>query len=435
MWAGPNLLQVGRVDCPVMRRVLDTYRRAFAGLPRTVWVLALAGLVNRAGSMVLPFMTLYLTFKLGYPTALAGRIVGLWGIGSMAGSLLGGYWVDRLGAVRVQQISLLANAVGYLLLPLVKDPVPLGLLVLLTASLGEALRPAMMSAVAIAAAPEQRARSLALVRLAHNLGFAVGPAVGGVLATWSYVWLFVVDGVTCAAAAVLLGAVLGWRRGPVIASGARVAAGAGPWRRPAFVAFLAATFALGLVFFQVFSTLTLYWRTAYALPENHIGFLLGINGVLIVAVEMVLVHAVEKLPPLRVAAAGCVLIGVGFALTPMGRGAAWAALTVVVWTLGEMLALPQVNVVAASQGRAEEAGSYMGAYSLSFSLAFVVAPTAGTMALQHLGGKVLWLGVGTLGPLVALAFLALGSRLGTPRHEVAASDAVEEHVHAPLGEP
>lgn len=427
-----------RVDSTAVRVIVDTYRRAFSGLPRTVWVLALTALVNRAGGMVLPFMTLYLTERLGYPATLAGRIVAVWGIGSVVGSLLGGFLVDRLGALRVQHIALLANALGFALLPWVVRPGELGVLVLLTAVLGEALRPALMSAVSIAAPREVRARSLALLRLANNLGFAVGPAVGGVLASFSYTWLFVVDGGTCAAAAVLLGGVLGWRRGIVDRREAGAVPVPGPWVRPAFVAFLLTTFALGLVFFQVFSTLTLYWRNVYSLPEKEIGMLLGINGVMIATLEMVLVHLVERWPALRVAAVGSVLIGLGFALTPLGRGGTWAALTVVVWTLGEMLTLPQVNVIVASQGLPEQRGSYMGAYSLAFSAAFVVAPAVGTTVLQHFGGDVLWLAVGALGPVVASAFLALSPRLAV-RHGAPgpppSPEAAQEHAHAPLGEP
>lgn len=403
-----------------MRRLLNAYRRAFAGLPRTVWALAAAGLVNRSGSMVLPFLSLYLTTQLGLSPSTAGWVVGLYGTGSVAGSLLGGWLVDRIGAVRVQQMSLLGNALGFFLLPLARQPWSLAIVVLATSVVGEMLRPAMMSGAAQAAAPPVRARAMALVRLAHNLGFAVGPAVGGLLATINYHWLFITDGGTCAAAAMLLGGVFGWRARPIPVDHHGGPAGPASWRRPAFAAFLAAVFALGMVFFQIFATLPLYWRHAWGLAESRIGLLLGINGVLIVSVEMLLVHRLERHSPLRVAAVGSLLVCLGFALMSVGHGALWAAVTVLVWTIGEMLAMPQINAVAASQGGPGESGRTMGAFTLAFSLAFVVAPLTGMAVYQHWGGTVLWLGIGALGPLLATTLWLLAPHLGGHDPAVAA---------------
>ncbi|HNX48907.1 MAG TPA: MFS transporter [Thermoanaerobaculaceae bacterium] len=402
-----------------MRRLLNAYRRAFAGLPRTVWALAAAGLVNRSGSMVLPFLSLYLTTQLGFSPSTTGWVVGLYGTGSVGGSLLGGWLVDRLGAVRVQQMSLLGNALGFFLLPLARQRWSLAIVVLATSVVGEMLRPAMMSGAAQAAAPPVRARAMALIRLAHNLGFAVGPAVGGVLATINYHWLFIADGGTCAAAAMLLGAVFGWRTRPAAVDHHGGPPGPASWRRPAFAAFLAAVFALGMVFFQIFATLPLYWRHAWGLAESRIGLLLGINGVLIVSVEMLLVHRLERHPPLRVAAVGSLLVCLGFALMAVGRGALWAAVTVLVWTIGEMLAMPQINAVAASQGGPGESGRTMGAFTLAFSLAFVVAPLTGMAVYQHWGGTALWLGIGALGPLLATTLWLLAPHLGGHDHAAA----------------
>lgn len=397
-----------------VRSLVEAYRRAFSGLPRPIWVIAFAGLVNRSGSMVLPFLTLYLTRRLGYPPEVAGWVVGVWGAGSIVGSLAGGWLVDRVGPVRVMQASLLGNMAGFFLLPLAHEWWVLAGLVLATSIVGESLRPAVMASASIAAPPEVRARSLALIRLAHNLGFAVGPAVGGVLATFSYTWLFVVDGGTCGLAALVLGTVFGWRGPRLEHAEEPVGAGPGPWRRPAFVAFLAGTLLLGMVFFQVFSTMPLYLRSVYLLREDQIGALLGLNGVVIVLVEMLLVHRLERYDHLRVAAVGALLIGTGFALLAAGRTLPWAAFTILVWTLGEMTCMPMINAVAASQGGAGESGRYMGAFTLSFSIAFVAGPVAGTAVMGRWGGDVLWVAVGALGPVIAATFWVLAPRLARP---------------------
>ncbi len=391
----------------MLRRVADTYRAAFAGLPRQVWILALAAVVNRSGTMVLPFMTLYLTTRLSFSILDAGRVLSLYGLGAIAGSWLGGVLSDRAGPVRVQIASLTATGCGFIVLGRLHGRVGIALAVLALSVVQECFRPAMFTAVTRGSDPAVRTRSLALVRLAVNLGMTVGPAVGGILAVRRYELLFVADALTCWLAAGVLAVALGWSGGAHAAPDPGRAAARSPWRDRPYVAFLAIMTVLGTVFFQISSTMPLYLRQHYRLAEDAIGFLLAINTVIIVAVEMVLLRAVERADHMALAGLGCLLVCSGFALLPLGRGWAFAALTVVVWTAGEMLSLPLTNSIASRRAPAAASGRYMGAYSLAFSVSFVIAPAAGTAVYQHLGPAVLWGGVGAVGVLLAAACLAL----------------------------
>jgi predicted MFS family arabinose efflux permease len=166
------------------------------------------------------------------------------------------------------------------------------------------------------------------------------------------------------------------------------------------------------VFFQFFSTLPLYLREVYGLQENVIGPLLAVNAIIIALFEMVLLRAIEHLEPLRLVAAGCLLIGLGLGLMPLGRGVLYAAFTVVVWTVGEMLSLPMTNSIAAARGAAGSSGRFLGAYSLAFSIAFIVAPVLGTMVYEQVGHDALWFGVAALGVVLALASFALARSIG-----------------------
>jgi predicted MFS family arabinose efflux permease len=273
----------------MLKRIVGTYRAAFSGLPREVWIQGFATLVNRSGTMVLPFMSLYLTTKLGFSIIAAGQVLSLYGIGAIAGSWLGGTLSDRIGPVRVQVASLAATGVGFLVLSRLTGRLPVSLAVF----------------------------GLALVRLAVNLGMTVGPAVGGLLA---------------------------------------------------------------------------------------------INTVIIVAVEMVLLRALEHRDHLLLAGLGCLLVCAGFGLLPLGSSRAFAALTVVVWTAGEMLSLPFTNSVAASRAPGTASGRYMGAYSLSFSLAFVLAPAVGTAVYGRFGPTTLWAGVAATGVVLFAACALLARR-------------------------
>ncbi len=390
----------------MLRRVAGAYRAAFSGLPRPVWVLALASLINRSGTMVLPFLGLYLTTKLGFSVVAAGRVLSLYGVGSLAGVWLGGYLADRIGPLRVQVASLLGTGAGFLILGRLQGRAAIGVAVLGLSVVADSFRPAMFTAVARYSAPAARTRSLALVRLAVNLGMSIGPALGGLLAVRHYWLLFVVDAATCWAAAAML-----WGAVRVAPAPPEPAAGRGtrlpsPWRDRPFLGFLLISLLMGVVFFQVMSTLPLYFREVYGFPEDTIGFLLGLNPIVIVCVEMVLVRAIERFDHLVVAGLGCLALGAGFGLMPLGSGRLFAALTVLVWTVGEMLTLPMANSIAATRVPAGS-GRYLGAYFLAFSGSFILAPAVGTAVYERFGPGALWFGVAGAGVVLFVACLAL----------------------------
>ena len=392
----------------MLARVAGAYRAAFSGLPRRVWILALAALVNRSGTMVLPFLSLYLTTQLSFTVLEAGRVLSLYGLGAIAGSWLGGALSDRVAPHRVQIASLVGTGAGFVALSRVHSRPAISLAVLALAVVQECFRPAMFTAATRGSDPAIRTRSLALVRMAVNVGMTVGPALGGFLAVRRYSLLFVADAATCWLAAGVLAVALGPDRDALRAPPpGRAAAALSPWRDRPFVAFLAAMVALGTVFFQIQSTMPLYFREHYRLAEDGIGLLLAINTVVVVAAEMVLLRAIERRDQLRVAGLGAALVGAGFALLPLGSTWPFAALTVLVWTCGEMLSVPLSNGVASRRAPAASSGRYMGAYSLAFAVAFVLAPALGTAVYQRVGPAALWGGVGAVGVALSLACLGL----------------------------
>jgi predicted MFS family arabinose efflux permease len=403
----------------VLHRAVDAYRSAFSGLAREVWILALAALVNRSGTMVLPFLSLYLTSQRGFTPEGAGQVLSLYGLGAIGGSWLGGWLSDRAGSVRVQVASLLGTGAGFVVLGQLRSRPAIAVALVALSIVSESFRPAMFTSVTRFSSPSLRARSLALVRLAVNLGMAVGPAVGGILAARHYGLLFVVDAATCWLAALVMWAALRRRAEGLAPVGMRGGgSAASPWRDRPFLAFLAIMVLLGTVFFQIWSTLPLYLRGAFGFSEARIGLLIALNPVMIVLFEMLLLRAVEHLNHLAVAGLGCLLVGVGLGLMPLGSGTPFVVVTVVVWTVGEMLSLPFTNSVAA--GRSPGAsGAYLGAYSLSFSLAFAFAPALGLTVYERFGAVPLWSGAAFLGIAMCLGCLALAPRLapvrGNPR--------------------
>ena len=389
------------------RAVARTYREAYGGLPRAAWLLALLELVNRSGMMVLFFLTLYMTRELGFSVVQAGCVMSAYGIGSMLGTYFGGRLSDRLGAYNVQKLSLAASAVLLIALQLPRSPWLVALLALALAAVQDALHPANASATAQLCAPELRAKGFALHRLAGNLGISIGPVVGGYLAQWNYRALFWVDGLTSLAAAGLMLLFLP-SAGPHVSEASRPAAPArAAWRNPGFVRLLPLVFGVGLIFAQFFTTFPLYLRSAYGLPESGVGRLVAVNTVLIVAVEMLLMHALRRRRPQAVVAVGTVLLGLGFGLMPFGSSMGYAAFTVVVWTFGEMLTLPTLMSLVTLRSDPGAIGAYQGLTSLAFASASTLGPILAAWLYVAAGGAAVWYACGALGVLLAAGFSSL----------------------------
>lgn len=390
--------------------IADTYREAFAGLPRLVWVLAGGALVNRAGTMVLPFLSLYLTRDFGLSVEKAGIVVAVFGLGAMVGSIVGGRLSDRFGAIRTLLVSLGLSGGGFIVLGQLRSFPAMIAGVFVVSMISEAFRPAIMAAVALASPTECRPRAFALIRLAVNLGMAAGPAVAGILASISYRWLFVVDGVTCWAAGVVLFAAISreslrpevpQKDGDPVLS---------PWQDGPFLVLLALVFVMAVALLQVWITYPIYLREVYGFGERGVGFLMAFNALLIVLFEMVLLQVIEQFDHLRVAGIGAVLICLGLGLLPLGTGVAFAIVLTCILTVGEMLNLPMVNAVVAARAGRQAAGRYMGAYSLAFATAFVVSPLIGSAIYQRMGPSVLWFGIAGCGLFLLFGFQVLSRR-------------------------
>ena len=357
------------------RFIRDEYVQAYKGLPRRAWILFAVNLVNSSGAMVFFFLSLYLTREIGLTTARAGQVMSLYGVGSLVGAFAGGWLADRIGSIRVQKMSL--SICGVLLIALGQARSLAGIMPLLFAMalFAGMLFPANATSMSKICPPGLQVKGFALNRLANNLGATIGPAVGGVLAMRDYGLLFWADGLTSLAAAAVF--VLLWRgaraqggrqerggrtdgtcaRGRAGASGAKANGLAvstdqhrhpkrvetpppialSPWRDVPFLLTLVIFFVWSVVFIQVLTTFPLYMRNVYGLAENRIGQLYAVNTVMIVFLEMILMEKIRKFSLTLMINISFVLLGAGMVMMPLGRGFAFAALTVAVWTFGEML--------------------------------------------------------------------------------------------------
>lgn len=392
----------------MVKKIVALYRQAYSGLPREAWFLAFIELVNRSGTMVLFFLTIYLTRRLNFTLPRAGQMMSLYGFGSLIGAYLGGHFCDRLGASNIQRLSLFLSGVLLIWLRFLTSFAALAVIICLYGVANSALYPANATAMAASCPPGPlRTKGVALNRLASNLGVTIGPVVGGFLAQRSYHLIFWVDGLTSLAAAFLF-----WffsRRLRFSTPRPRhAAAPTTPLRRDHFfLAILGLIFLMGIVFVQIFSTFPLYVRNVYGLVESRIGQLLAVNTLMIVLLEMPLMEKLKNRLRQRVIALGAILLGGGFALMPLGSGFGYAVLTVMVWSSGEILSMPMLGGLVADHASERNRGRYLGLFGLSFALASMIGPVCGMWVYEHLGPAALWLGCGAVAGAAALGFMRL----------------------------
>ncbi len=396
-------------------RIARFYRSAYAGLPREVWILCLVALVNRSGMMVLPFLTLYLRQELDFSMLRAGYLLALYGVGAMVGVQIGGWLTDRLGTLRVQVGSLLAAGPLFLVLGSLDTFLGLAGALFALSLVTEAFRPASQAALGNHCPALLRPRAFGLYRVAINVGVTIGPVAGGVLAVRDFSLLFAVNAVAVFVSGVLLLALgRGWV--PLDEAGPKDAApqrGSSPWRDGPMLlaAFLAML--VGIAFLQTQTTFMVYLGELRGFGADRIGLLLAINTVMVVVLEMPLLARLPAQSNLRWVARGALLTGLGFGLMPYGEATAFVALTIAVWTMGEILSMPMLSVFVAGRSGVANRGRYMGLFSLAFAAATVIAPLAGTAVWERFGPDAVWHGCLLLGILAALGFLFL-ERLVSP---------------------
>jgi predicted MFS family arabinose efflux permease len=393
----------------MFHKIAALYRNAYRGLPRHAWILFSVLLVNAAGMMVIFFLSLYLTRQLNYTVVQAGRAISLFGVGHLLGSYLGGWLSDRIGSTNIQKLSLFFCAVFYVWLGQITSLWGINLIVLVLSTFSGMMYPANATSMARLCPPAILTKGFALNRLANNIGATIGPALGGFLALSDYRLLFWVDGLTCLAALLLF--IFVWKkpeRDLQEAQSQQEKSGRSPWRDPQFLLLLFLVVIWGAIFFQLFATFPLYMREIYGLAENHIGQLVMINTLLIILFEMLLMHWIGKRSLNRFIAASFFLTGLGFALMPLGRGFLYAAFTVAVWTVGEMLSMPLLGSLIALRAGPGSQGRYMGLFSFAFSISMIFGPIVGTGVYSRFGPTALWYGCGIVGLVLCVVFSLLG---------------------------
>jgi predicted MFS family arabinose efflux permease len=363
----------------MLSRTLSIYKNSFTGLSRQTWLLSLIMLINRSGTMVVPFMTLYLTNKdMGRSLAEAGTVMGLFGLGAVIGAYFGGRLSDRLGFHKVQLFTLFFGGVMFIVLGQIKSYPLICFCTFALSLVNEAFRPANSSAIAYYSEAKNRTRSYSLNRLAINLGWAVGSSLGGIIASFNYELLFWVDGFTNIGAAILLFYSLNPQLKPQHAQ-QKQSSGEAPmsaYRDSTYLWFIVLVSLFAFCFFQLFTTIPKYFRDDMHLSERFIGFIMALNGILIAGVEMVTIYYLERRGNyIYYIVAGVLICGLSYlSLMLPGNTKLVALLMIFFITVGEILSMPFMNTYWTSRSNDSNRGQYAALYTMAWAVAQTLGP-------------------------------------------------------------
>ena len=375
----------------------QNYISAYKGLSQATWLLALVMFINQSGSMVLPFLGVYMTTVLDFSLKNAGIVLSTFGVGSILGSLVGGWLTDKFGSFKIQVSSLFLSIPFYLILPFFKSFETLCLSIFFLSFIKELFRPANSASVSYYAKPENITRAFSLNRMALNLGYSIGPAIGGFLAAVSYNFLFYTNAVMSFLAGTLFIIYFKNRKGntpeKVIANKAeKILKTKSAYADQKFIFFSFFIAIYAFCFFQILNTLPLFYKNVALMNEKEVGLLMAFNGIVVFILEMALVHYAEKKFTLTAnMIIGSLFCGAAFLVLLPSHLIVVLYISIFLISISEILIMQFASTVAVNRSLPTNRGSYMGLNGMSFSLAFVTSPLIGTFIAQNYGFTNLWI--------------------------------------------
>ncbi|MGY4539487.1 putative MFS family arabinose efflux permease [Mucilaginibacter sp. UYNi724] len=394
--------------------LFQLYKNAYSGLARNNWYLSIVMFINRSGTMVVPYMTLYCINELHFSVAQAGYVLALFGAGAILGNYIGGWLSDRTGFYDMQVGTLLLGGTMFIVLGYQHTFISMCIGAFILSFCNEAFRPANSSAIAYYSAPQNKTRSYSLHRLATNLGWAFGAAIGGFIASVNYKLLFWVDGCTnIFAALMLLRLIPRSTYVKPVKSIVKSIKSISAYRDKPYLAFIVLVTLFNVCFYQFFIMEPVFLKTDWNFSLGFIGFLLALNGIVIALVELIMINYLEgRKPTLVYIIYGVLITGSGFALLNiLPPGPAAGVLVVLIVTFGEMMSMPFMNSFWTTRAGEHNGGQYAGLYAMSWSAAQVIAPVVGGQIIARGGFQLLWYTLFALSSFVAFGLWLMHKKL------------------------
>jgi MFS family permease len=398
----------------VLNNTLQKITKLYHEYPRTFWIVIAITFIDRiGGSLLFPFFALYITSKFNVGMTEVGVLFAAFSVSSFAGSTIGGALTDRFGRKGIIMFGLIASSFSTVAMGLIGSFQAFFFLALFVGILTDVAGPAHQAMIADILPEKQRADGYGILRVAFNLSVVIGPAIGGLLATRSYMLLFLSDAVISLLTVILIAIFLPETKpeahpdAPKETMGATFAGYGLVFRNMAFMLFL------GAVMLQVFTYMTMntalgvYLRNEHGTPESSYGLLLSINAAMVVLMQFPITRRITKYPPMLMMAFGTFLYVIGFSMYGFVSTYNMFVIAMVIITIGEMVVSPVSQALVASFAPEEMRGRYMAVSGFSWAIPFAIGPYLAGLIMDGPKPYMLWYAAGFVGMLSTLCFLAL----------------------------
>ncbi len=393
-----------------LRAAIDEY-------PRNFWILMVASFIDRLGGFILfPFFTLYITSRFGVGMTTVGFIFGTFSVTGIVGSTIGGALTDRLGRKPMLLFGLIVSAISSIWLGFA-DSLPLFFAGAVFVGLfSNAGGPAQQAMVADILPDSQRAKGFAIWRVVVNVSAALGPAIGGLMASRSYLSLFIADAAVSVFVAIMIFFLLPETRAFIRKDKRETMVqsfqGYGRVMRDAvFMFFWVASVFTWLVYMQMNSTLAVYLRDTHSVSEQGFGFLVSLNAIMVVLFQFAITRRVERFPPFLVMAWGALLYAIGFSIYGFASTYSIFIIAMAIITIGEMLNAPIGQAVVANLAPQDMRGRYMAFYGFSFAIPGMVGTLLAGLIMDNADPRMVWYAAGLLGLVATGMYVSLHGRI------------------------
>jgi len=414
-------------------KALERARTVYAEYPRQFWILLGSSFIDSVGgAMMFPYFTLYLTKRFGVGMTEVGLVFAVFSITGVIGSTIGGALTDRLGRKSMLIFGLVASATSTLLMGLANSFALFVTVALVVGMMANTGQPAQRAMVADLLPAEKRTQGFAMLRVVHNAAVALGPAIGGFVAARSYMALFVTDAIASTITATILYFAIRESR-PISASEAAGEAQPGilktfggyfvALRNGTFMLFMGAYLLQIMASQQMFSTLPVFMRDYRGFSEQSFGFVVTLNGLMVVLFQFPITRACSKIARLRLMALGAVFYALGLVMFGLVTPYVLFLLAMGIATIGEMMTAPTSQAMASELAPEDMRGRFMAVYGLSWSVSSAIAPTLAGIVIDGGHANWVWYGASILGLVAAAAYMGLQRRL--QRRQRAGSNAAQ----------
>jgi MFS family permease len=401
----------------MLRHQAGRATQTFHSYPRTFWILVLVIMIDRlGGSLIYPFFALYLTGRFEVGMSQVGLLFAVFSVASFAGSIIGGALTDRLGRRWMIITSLIATSLSAVAFGLVSSVGIFFVIAMVTGLFTEAGGPAYNAVVADVLPEEKRAEGFALIRVAFNISAAIGPLIGGLLASRSYLGLFIADaGISLVAAGIVFALIPETK--PVPAPGEQAETTRESFsgyrrvlRDSSFMLFIGVCMLAWLTYTNMFTTLGVYLRDQHGTPESAYGVILALNAAMVVLLQFWTTRRAERYPPMLMMALGTILYGIGFGMYGIVSSLAAFLFAMVIVTFGEMITVPISNATVVNMAPTDMRGRYSAVFGISWGIPFAVGPYLAGLLMDNYNPDWLWYACAVIAAVAAVGFAYLNRR-------------------------